>query len=94
MAISYVLEVIQGIQFGAETAVYAEKLLVHDGSQGQGAKGLHAGFVNLLRVLVLAFELEGEVVCQMPAFMIPPQKPQGVGIPDLKGPKVEHTLDH
>ena len=53
--------------------MYAEKLLVHDGSQRQGAKGLHTGFVNLLRVLVLAFEFEGEIVRQMPAFMISSQ---------------------
>lgn len=43
---------------------------------------------------MLAFELEGEIVCQMPALMISSQEPQGVGIPNLEGPEVEHTLDY
>ena len=94
VAMTYIFEVIQGIQFWTEAAVYAEKLLVHDGSQRQGAERIHTSFVNFLRVFVLTFELEGEIVCQMPALMISSQEPQGVGIPNLEGPEVEHTLDY
>ena len=64
--------------------MYAEELLVHDSSQGQGAKGFHTRIVDFFRVLVFAFELEGEIVCQMPALVIAAEEPQCVGIPDLE----------
>lgn len=41
---------------------------------------------------MLAFELESEIVGQMPTFMVPPQQPQGIGVPDFQRPQVEHTL--
>jgi hypothetical protein len=53
----------------------AEKLLVHDGSKRQSTKRLHAGFVHLFGVLVLAFELESEVICQMTAFVVTTEEP-------------------
>ena len=59
---AYLLQVIQGVQLRAETAVNAEELLVHNGSQGQAAERLHASVVDRLRILVSALELEGEVV--------------------------------
>lgn len=48
----------------------AKELLVHNGRQRQCAEGLHAGIVYLLGVFVLAFELEGEVIRQMSAFVV------------------------
>ena len=64
----------------------AEKLLVHDGCQWQRAKGLHTGIVHLVRILVLAFKLEGEVVGQMSTFVVTTEQPQRVRIPDLERP--------
>lgn len=64
--------------------MYTEELFVHDGGQRQGTEGLHACFIDLLRVFVLALEFEGEIIRQMPAFMVPSQQPQGVGIPYLQ----------
>jgi len=55
--------------------VNTQELLVHDRSQRECAKRLHARFVDLLGILVLAFELEREVVGQMPALVISPEKP-------------------
>lgn len=66
--------------------MYAQELFVHNGGKWQGAERVHARFVNLLRVFVLALQLEGEIVCEMPAFMVSSQEPQGVGIPNLKRP--------
>lgn len=72
--------------------MYTQKLLVHNGSQRQGAEGVHAGIVDLLRVFVFAFELEREVVCEMSTLMIAAQQPQCVGIPNLERPQIEYTL--
>lgn len=72
--------------------MYAEKLLVHDGCQWQRAKSLHTGIVHLVRIFVLAFEFEGEVVGQMSALVVAAEQPQRVGIPNLEGPQVQHTL--
>lgn len=50
------------MQLGAETTVDAEKLLVHDRSQRQGAERIHAGIVDLLRIFVPTFKFKGEIV--------------------------------
>ena len=47
-------DVVQGPQLGREAAVYAEKLPVHERSQGQAVKRLHAHLIHLLGVLHLA----------------------------------------
>ena len=80
------------MQLGAQTAMYAEELLVHDGSQGQCAERVHACIVYFLGVLVLAFELECEVVGQMAAFVIASQQPESIRIPDLERPEIEYAL--
>ena len=64
--------------------MYAQELLVHDGSQWQGTEGFHASIIHFLRVFVLAFQLEGEIIGQVTAFVIASQKPKSVGIPDLE----------
>lgn len=64
--------------------MYAQELLVHNSRKWKGAERIHACVVHPLRVFVLAFKFEGEVVGQMSAFVIPTQKPQGFWIPDLK----------
>jgi hypothetical protein len=38
------------------------------------------------------FELEGEIVGQVAAFMVASQEEQGVGVPHLQGPQVQYTL--
>jgi hypothetical protein len=68
---TYCLKIIQGMQLGAQSSVNAQKLLVHDSCEGKSAERLHARFVNLLGILVLAFELECKVIGQMPALMVP-----------------------
>ena len=50
----------------------AEELLVHNGSKRERTERLHAGVIDSLGIFVLAFELEGEVVGQMAAFMVTP----------------------
>ena len=68
--------------------MYAQELLVHDRGEGQGAKRLHTCVVHALRVLVLAFGLEREVVGQVAALMVASKEEERVWIPDLEGPKV------
>ena len=50
--------------------MYAEKLLVHDRGQRESTERVHARIVDLLRVLMLAFELEGEIVCQVATLVV------------------------
>lgn len=80
------------MQLGAETTVNTQELLVHNGSKGESAEGLHASLVNGLGVFVLALKLEGEVVGQMATLVITTHEPEGVGVPNLEGPEVENTL--
>lgn len=70
----------------------AEELLVHDSGERKGAEGLHAGLVHDLGVLVLALELEGEVVGQVATLVVSSQQPEGLGVVNLQTPKVEDTL--
>jgi hypothetical protein len=69
------LQVLQSVKLRAETTVDAQELLVHDGGQRKSTERLHAGLINGLGVFVLAFELEGEVICQMPAFVVSSEQP-------------------
>jgi hypothetical protein len=50
------------MQFWTQPAVNAKELLVHNCGERKAAERLHAGLVNLFGILVLAFQLEGEVV--------------------------------
>ena len=72
---TYTLEVFEGVELWAKATMYAEKLLVHDRGQWQRTECFHTCVVDLLRVFVLAFELEGEVIGQMATFMVPSQQP-------------------
>jgi hypothetical protein len=74
------------MELRAQSTVYTQELLVHDCSQRQCAERVHACLVYGLRVLVLAFELEGKVVGQMAALVVSSKQPEGVGVPDLEGP--------
>ena len=85
-------EVFKCVQLRTETAMNAEELLVHHSGEGQGAEGLHARIVHRFRVLVLAFEFEGEVVGKMSTFVVAPQQPQSVGVPDLERPQIQNAL--
>ena len=89
---TYALQIIECVKLGAKSSVYAQELLVHDSSEGQRTEGVHAGFVDSLGVLVLAFELECEVVGQMATFVVTAQQPKRVGIPDLERPQVQNAL--
>jgi hypothetical protein len=66
--------------------VYAQELFVHDRGQRQGAEGLDARIVDALRVLALAFELEREVVGQMPALVVPTKEEERVWVPNFERP--------
>jgi hypothetical protein len=81
---TYALQIIQSVEFGAQTAVYAQELLVHDCGQRQCAERVHASLVYGFRVLVLALKLECEVISQMPAFVVSAKQPERVGVPDLE----------
>lgn len=87
------LQVLECVELGAQSSVYTQELLVHDGSERKRAEGVHAGFVDSLGVLVLAFELECEVIGQMTAFVVAAEQPERVGVPDLQGPEVQNALD-
>jgi hypothetical protein len=89
---TYRFEILEGVEFRAESTVDAKELLVHDGGKWETAKGLYTRFIHLLGVLVLAFQLEGEIVGQMPAFVISAQKPERVWIPNLQSPEIENAL--
>ena len=67
---TYCLKIIQGMQFGTQSSVNAQKLFVHDSCEGESTERLHASFVNLLGIFVLAFELEGEIIGQMSALVV------------------------
>ena len=89
---TYALQIIECVKLGAKPTVYAQELLVHDSGEGQRTEGVHAGFIDGLGVLVLAFELECEVVGQMATFVVTAQQPKRVGIPDLERPQVQNAL--
>jgi hypothetical protein len=72
--------------------MYAQKLLVHDRSQWQGAEGIHTRVVYHLGVFVLAFEFESEIVREMATFVIASEQPKGVWVPDLERPQIQHAL--
>ena len=74
------------MQLRAQSSVDAQELLVHDSSQWQRAERFHARIVDLLRVFVLAFELESEVVGKVAAFVVASEEPEGVGVPNLERP--------
>ena len=61
----------------------AKELFIHDSRKRKRAEGFHTSFVDSLRVLMLAFELECEVVCQMPAFVVAAHQPKCVWVPYL-----------
>lgn len=80
------------MQLWAQAAVDAQELFVHDSSQRQRAERFHACIVDAFAILVLAFEFECEVVCQVSAFMVSTKQPECVRIPDLQRPEIQHTL--
>jgi hypothetical protein len=88
LANTYALQVVQSVELGAQSTVYAQELLVHDSRQRQCAERVHACFVDGLGVLVLALELECEVVGQMSALVVSTEQPERVRVPDLEGPQV------
>ena len=59
---TYGLDVLEGVQLGAQAAVNAEKLLVHNRRQRQATEGFDTCIVNPFAIFVFAFQLEGEVV--------------------------------
>jgi len=81
---TYALQVLECVELRAQSSVYTQELLVHDGSEWERTEGIHAGFVDGLGVLVLAFQLECEVVGQMTAFVVTAEQPERVGVPDLQ----------
>jgi hypothetical protein len=90
---TYALQVLECVELRAQSSVYTQELLVHDGGKGERAERVHAGFVNSLRVLVLALKLECEVVRKMATFVVTTEQPQRVGIPDLQRPQVQYALE-
>lgn len=72
--------------------MYTQELLVHHCRQRQCTKRIHASIINLLGVFVFAFQLEGEVIREMSAFVVSSEKPETVWIPDFQTPQIQHTL--
>ena len=82
--VTYALQVIKRMELRAQSSVYAQELFVHNSSKGKRTEGVHTGLIDSLRVLMLAFELEGEVIRQMATFMVTAEQPESVGIPNLQ----------
>jgi len=61
------------MQLWTKSTMDAQKLLVHNGCKGKSAERVHAGFVDRLGILVLAFELEREIIRQVSTFMVSPE---------------------
>ena len=61
-----------------------QKLLVHDSGKRKCAERLHTSIIYSVGVLVLALQLEGEVIGQMPAFMVASKQEQCVWVPNLE----------
>jgi DNA recombination-dependent growth factor C len=80
------------VQLRAQSTVNTQKLLIHNGGQGKGAERVHASLVDGLGVLVLALELESEVISQMTALVVSAEQPERVGVPDLQRPEVKNAL--
>jgi hypothetical protein len=76
------------MQLWTETTVDTEELLVHDRRQRQTTEGINASVVDPFAIFMLALQLEGEIVCQVATFVVTPQKPERIGIPDLQRPEV------
>lgn len=91
--LSYTSQVVERVQLGTQTTVDTQELLVHNSSQGKAAEGLHAGFVHGLGILVLALQLEGEVVSQVATLVVASQQPQCLGVVNLERPQVENAFD-
>jgi hypothetical protein len=74
--------------------VYACEWFIHDRGKRQGAEGLDARLVDELGVLVLAFELEREVVNPTPVLVIPMKEGKRVRAPNpsLELASLEHAL--
>lgn len=72
--------------------MYAQKLLVHNRSQWQGAEGIHTRVVYSLGVFVFAFEFEGEIIREMATFVVASEKPKSVWVPDLERPQIQYAL--
>jgi hypothetical protein len=70
----------------------AQKLFVHDRGERQRAEGLEARLVYAFGVLVLALDLEREVIGQVPALVVSTEEEERVGVPNLESPQIEHTL--
>ena len=64
------------MNFGRESPVDAEELLVHEGGEGEAVEGLHARVVHALRVLDFALLLEREVLREVSALVVAPQQEQ------------------
>ena len=50
--------------------MYTQELFVHDRRKWERTERFHASLIDLLRVLVFTFQLEGKVVCQVPALVV------------------------
>jgi DNA recombination-dependent growth factor C len=92
MMCTYALQIVQSVQLRAQSTVNTQKLLVHNSGQGKGAESVHASLVDGLGVLVLALELESEVISQMTALVVSAEQPERVGVPDLQRPEVKNAL--
>ena len=67
----------------------AEELPVEERCDRQRLEGADARLVHRRGVLVQALALEGEVLCEVSAFVVAPQQEKTVGIPELKGIKIQ-----
>ena len=70
-----------------------EELVVDEGAEGECLEGCYRGLVELEAVLALALELEGEVLCQLAALVVPADEEEGVLVEDLQRVEVEEDLD-
>ena len=75
-----------------QPSVNAKKLAVHHGRQRQGIERVDTGLVHVVIVLSRALSEEGEVLGQLPALMVAPDKVHALRVRQLERPQVQHTL--
>mmetsp|Transcript_29348 Transcript_29348/g.76929 ORF Transcript_29348/g.76929 Transcript_29348/m.76929 type:complete len:312 (-) Transcript_29348:207-1142(-) len=87
------LHIVHRVDLWRQPAVNAKELLVHDGHQWQAIERVHAHIIHLLRILVLHFGLESEVLCEVPAFVVASQQVDGLRKVELECPEVEDAFE-
>jgi hypothetical protein len=87
--VAHVANVVDRLQIGRYTSMYAKILLGDDRDEGQRAERFEASFPHALRVFVLALYLERGAFVIPATFMMAAEEEERVWIADFESPEVE-----